>query len=281
MLLPTFALVLLASTAQPSNVEEPCDRLERTRLECEAGGLRGKPCAEFLAIANTMLDPCNGPSLSCGKISVVDCANPYGPPYTISRLPSREGRTLFASTRFRLGLAVNAEISQMYSDASLALERQISQGHVPAPPTSRASASSELPSRGRLHYDAGRVLDWSNETAWCEGVPGPGVGEWIEVRPACNGPVCALTIVSGYAKDEATFVRNGRPAKLRLSECGGSKDGASVNLDDEPQLQYLRASIPPATPACVRLTILEVVAGSDPDTCISEVQAACDCDGLP
>lgn len=145
-----------------------------------------------------------------------------------------------------------------------------------APAARASSAAHPLQDVPQL---AGRAVDGKRATAWCEGAPGAGVGEWIEVRPRCapRKGVCRLELLNGWAKDEASFRRRGRVARIRVSACGGATEGEPFDLADSPEPQELTLRTPLDGPACVRVTILQATPGHDPDTCLAEVRAFCEC----
>jgi hypothetical protein len=124
------------------------------------------------------------------------------------------------------------------------------------------------------------AVDAKLETAWCEGAPGDGVGEWIEVRvdrpPGKRTPLCAVQIVPGYAKSQATYRANGRVTRVRLASC--QRPEAHLDLDVPDTTAWpptVALQVPPGAlgdaAACFRLTILGVSKGKYPDTCISNI----------
>lgn len=78
-------------------------------------------------------------------------------------------------------------------------------------------ASSQLPASGALTYGPENAHDFKLNTAWVEGVPGHGVGEYIEYRfRGQSPPVTTVLIYSGYGKSERLYQANSRPRELRL-----------------------------------------------------------------
>jgi len=150
-----------------------------------------------------------------------------------------------------------------------------------------AIASSELRPQGGVRYSASRVADGDPSTAWCEGVPGPGAGESIELRFGRGSPPCQLqgiSVVPGYAKNAGTFLGHGRVSRLRLAPCGGGP-GTNHQLErtDDPALAAVLLP-PPGVDVwstgtfCIRLTILDVLPGTrHEDTCIAEMAPVFSC----
>lgn len=67
-------------------------------------------------------------------------------------------------------------------------------------------------------YSADRVTDTDTSTAWCEGVPGDGIGEVVLFAPGFgfqNDPV-GFQIRTGYGKSESLLRANGRPREARV-----------------------------------------------------------------
>ena len=63
-----------------------------------------------------------------------------------------------------------------YARGNERIVRHAIQGH------SEISASSTLKGKREKSYHANNLLDGDLKTAWCEGVAGPGHGEFIEVK---------------------------------------------------------------------------------------------------
>lgn len=154
----------------------------------------------------------------------------------------------------------------------------LASGHGSGAPAATASSTLRLLDRDR--HDARQALDGSGATAWCEGEPGVGVGEWIEVRPRCprEKGICRLELENGWSRSPETYQQHGRVLRMRIAPCGGGNDGKIVEVKDTPESQELVLKEPLPWPACVRLTILHATAGTKTqDTCLSEVRAYCEC----
>jgi hypothetical protein len=80
----------------------------------------------------------------------------------------------------------------------------------------KVKASSVLPAEGKLDYGVSNLNDFDVGTAWAEGKPGPGVGEWLELRPEVPKPLMALEFFPGYQKSEELFRANPRPRRLKV-----------------------------------------------------------------
>jgi hypothetical protein len=116
-------------------------------------------------------------------------------------------------------------------------------------------ASSHLAPQGDNAYDVTKLEDFSARTAWVEGAEGDGIGERLvfTIQPNEPGaeteedvgnrpvPFWGLDLVNGYAKDEATWRRNGRVRELLLSINGAP--AARLLLQDSRLPQS--ASLPP------------------------------------
>jgi len=158
-----------------------------------------------------------------------------------------------------------------------------------------ARASSTL----KGNYDVSNLLDGRADTAWCEGVDGDGVGEWVElsVANAPQVPYCqlqGLVIVPGYARNQVIYEANGRVEALEVGPCGGAGEQVPITLSarydrsatlipmHDSGSELLRGlgetAMQDPTHLCVRLTLRGVSSGSKyPDTCISELAGLVNC----
>ena len=112
------------------------------------------------------------------------------------------------------------------------------------------------------------IQDGSLSTSWAEGVPGPGVGEWIQAEFKRPVKLRELRILPGHNEYPSAFRRYGRPEQLTAV----FSDGSSVVLEfrDAPSLQRFPVDV---TTTSVRLVVESVYLGSDyPATCIGEVE---------
>lgn len=169
-----------------------------------------------------------------------------------------------------------------------------------------AKASSTLKAQGANRYGPENLIDRDPATAWCEGVDGTGVGEWVQLRysglegaqvPAVLHPDVVrlqMAMLPGYAKSQHTWTTNGRVAKVEVSACDGSiEHELTVPKRDDPRAAMFFTGfgedlfsypLPPIATAitrkwaeskkeaCIQVRILEVEQGSKhEDTCISEL----------
>jgi hypothetical protein len=146
-----------------------------------------------------------------------------------------------------------------------------------APTRTFARASSVLKPQGGSRYDANNVLDGRLDTAWVEGVPGPGRGEWIEIEFPVNTVVSEIAIFPGYGKSEQLFKKNSRPRKILIQFVGeyqhsGNPRAQEMALVDEMKWQTVKVT-PSVTTVAVRFTIIDVYPGTAyEDTAISEIR---------
>lgn len=93
------------------------------------------------------------------------------------------------------------------------------------------TASSELKSTKEISYNANNIHDLNYKTAWVEGVPGYGIGEYVEYHfPPENPRITEIIVVNGYVKSEQTWKDNSRVKKLKMYIDG--KPFAILNLED-------------------------------------------------
>lgn len=79
-----------------------------------------------------------------------------------------------------------------------------------------AKSSSSLGAK----YAASAALDGDPATAWCEGVNGSGVGEWIEVAFAEPVDLDIVDILGGFFKSAELLAANGRVMSVDLVPFG-------------------------------------------------------------
>lgn len=140
--------------------------------------------------------------------------------------------------------------------------------------TWKTRVSSSLPPKNKTRYDASRLEDESETTAWAS----RGKGEFIEVTfdgrkeiKNWSAPLRGFRVVNGYAKSPALFAQNSRVKTLRVDFNG--RPLVLARLLDNPAVQAVAI---PETQVQVgdrlRLTIIDVYPGSKyTDTCISDI----------
>jgi hypothetical protein len=139
-------------------------------------------------------------------------------------------------------------------------------------------ASSALAPQGKASSVAKQAHDFNEYTAWVEGKPDDGVGEWLEYvfqfpseRKGLG--VNGLIVVNGYAKSPAVRKANSRVKRLALEVDG--KPWAEIRLLDTPRIQTAAFPVvmfPPGREVVLRFRILEVYRGEKyRDTAISEI----------
>lgn len=101
------------------------------------------------------------------------------------------------------------------------------------------TASSCLKSVKVLQYSSRSLHDFSYRTAWVEGVPGYGIGEYVVCHfPPQNPRITQIIIVNGYVKSEQAWKDNSRVKKLKLYI--NDKPVAILNLADSQREQYFK-----------------------------------------
>ena len=129
-----------------------------------------------------------------------------------------------------------------------------------------ATASSHL-TLAPYSYPAGNLVDGDPSSAWAEGAPGTGIGQWLDVTFPRTRQLRELRIVSGYAKRPEIFARYNRPKRLRFDFSDGTS--RTITLADSPSLQRFPVS---ASAKKVRVTVLAVYRGTTRnETYISEI----------
>lgn len=127
---------------------------------------------------------------------------------------------------------------------------------------SAVASSTKMP-LGRENYDPRNAIDGNSETAWIEGVKGPGIGEWIRFDFDREVTLHRIVIRDDYRQKN-------RIAIVRIDFSDGSGFAAAI-FDDSGD----RIDTPAVRVKWVRIAIGKVYPGGDPgpedDTAISEV----------
>ncbi|MBQ3391785.1 MAG: hypothetical protein IJG52_00045 [Lachnospiraceae bacterium] len=118
-------------------------------------------------------------------------------------------------------------------------------------------------------YDVYNLFDGDVRTAWVEGVPGYGAGEFVELGIPAGTKISYMGMIGGYHKSEDLFYKNSAPAEIAI--VSGNQ---VVYCTSNPQYGYMEEFTFPAivSNGSVRVYITAVRPGSAySDTCISEI----------
>lgn len=139
----------------------------------------------------------------------------------------------------------------------------------------KVRASSALADTNGLNYPASFANDLSYRTAWAEGVPGAGKGEYLEYFFKNKSPrVTHIIISNGFVKNETSWKNNNRVKKLKLYVNG--LPFAILQLDDTRDDQVFETGLlgrrPDGKDLVLRFEILEVYKGQKfDDTVLTEI----------
>ncbi|HEY0384491.1 MAG TPA: discoidin domain-containing protein, partial [Pyrinomonadaceae bacterium] len=138
-----------------------------------------------------------------------------------------------------------------------------------APATITATASSTRAPEKENTYVASNVLDGSLLTAWTEGAPGPGVGEWIRCDFDREATLRRILITPGYFKSPALWSQNNRLAVATFS----FSDGTSRRFTFPDRMEEQRLDVGKVKTRWVRMVIQDIYPGSadSEDTPISQL----------
>lgn len=132
-------------------------------------------------------------------------------------------------------------------------------------------ASSVLPPDNTIYYYPELVLDRDYSTAWVEGNPGDGIGEWIQLNSTTPQKVSKIEIANGYKKSQELYTKNNKIKKILIEFSDGTNivrelsddyfNNFIIKFDSNIQTQF------------IKFTILDVYKGTDySDTCIAEIK---------
>ncbi len=136
------------------------------------------------------------------------------------------------------------------------------------------NTSSFLPPDLAGTYHGIGAIDGLPETAWVEGVDGPGIGEWIQLDFVEPVIVATIGVNPGYAATDELFAANNRVKTLTVQFIfpDGSTDSTTLAFADTPGVQLI--NLPnPAIVRAVRLIIDDIYPGNTyDDTAIAEIE---------
>ncbi|MBN8456535.1 MAG: hypothetical protein J0M04_01625 [Verrucomicrobia bacterium] len=129
-----------------------------------------------------------------------------------------------------------------------------------------AKASSVLPPQDGKTYGPENLTE--HPGVWSEGAPGPGAGEWLEIRPKSAKPLLALALSPGFQKSPGLFQANARPKKVTMILNGEHKVHAEI--PDAPVTCRIPAGGYDKPVKTIRLVFDEVWPGTKfEDLCLS------------
>ena len=128
---------------------------------------------------------------------------------------------------------------------------------------------SSADKEGDYIHSALLTVDGDIKTCWSEGVPGIGVGEFIQIYFNGNYKVNGLNIWIGHQKSEDLFYKNARPVAIRVIGSDGSNQ--VYLLADRMGGQRVNF-VKPINVGNVKIVVEKVARGNQyEDTCIAEV----------
>jgi hypothetical protein len=135
-------------------------------------------------------------------------------------------------------------------------------------------ASSALPSDRLGSYQAWSAVDGRAESPWCEGVDGPGTGQWLELLVESPLEATRIRLANGYSYDDELYTRNSRVKRATFIFSSGERlEWLFDDTSGWQEVPLARAPGPNMTISGVTILIEEVYPGSVyDDTCIGEVE---------
>jgi hypothetical protein len=142
---------------------------------------------------------------------------------------------------------------------------------VPAPPLKvTASASSTRAPQGGNRYFPENLVDEDLDSAWIEGVDGPGRGSWIQCDFDREVSLNSIRVYPGYFKSQTIWAKNNRVSAATII----FSDGTSMQVTFPDQMQPQDIAANGKRTRSVRLQIDDFYGGSTDfdDTAISEIK---------
>ncbi len=130
--------------------------------------------------------------------------------------------------------------------------------------------SSVLAPQAGNTYGPQNLFDSRLETAWVEGKPGHGAGEWVVIELSAALEIAAIQILNGYHKNRDVFTKNSRVRGLKVNLSTGTS--LTVELEDRDGIQEIK--LPRGSKiSWVQLVLQSAYPGSKfADTAISELR---------
>jgi len=124
----------------------------------------------------------------------------------------------------------------------------------------------------RFTYGPENLFDRDDRTAWVEGAPGHGIGEWIIIEFDGLRQVKAIEINNGYNKEQELYLKNSRVKEIKLEFSDRRYRRSTVALKDSGAPQPIALPNEPVLAYWVKLSIESVYPGMKfEDTAISEL----------
>ena len=135
--------------------------------------------------------------------------------------------------------------------------------------------SSALAPQSGNRYDVNSMRDAQDSTAWCEGVPGAGIGEQITLSYRFAGPLERIWISNGYAKSSKSFSDNGRIRDITVhfwAVDDPERRTMQYRLEDHGVEQPIPIPWTTLQPRVIEIVIDSVYPGARwQDTCVNEL----------
>jgi hypothetical protein len=128
--------------------------------------------------------------------------------------------------------------------------------------------SSVLAPQGGNTYGPEHLARWEGNStkAWCEGVPGHGIGDTVTIRIEGAVAFRRLLVANGYGKSSRTYANNGRVKTVEITADTGIR--AMQNFPDRSDI--LPIDLPKLAQHWIQLKIVDVYPGQRfTDTCLS------------
>ncbi|MDH5656972.1 MAG: hypothetical protein OEZ34_13745, partial [Spirochaetia bacterium] len=134
-------------------------------------------------------------------------------------------------------------------------------------------------------FDVRNLFDRNQQTAWCEGAEGDGIGEYNFIQFTVDDSdakfnLNEISIITGWTKSEDLYKRNKRVSKIVIDtypdvEEGGESASISGELENNNyDYQNIKDEFffNENSTESIKITINDIFKGKDSDTCLSEIK---------
>ena len=174
--------------------------------------------------------------------------------------------------------------SEFLTDDKSTIKKIVSLPGIGKIQVSSSSQFTESSGREKM-FDVRNLFDGNQQTAWCEGAEGDGIGEFIYIQFLVNDSdasvnINEVSIITGWTKSEDLFKKNNRASKITIdtyqdnTEAGKSASISAELEDNNFDYQNIKDQFffNDNSTKTMKITINDIFKGKVSDTCLSEIK---------